>query len=60
MGVGEPAADGDSVLRVEDVGCRRVVDDDCLSKVAAYLGKVLVRLLVPLRLCLHDQITCEP
>ena len=51
MGVGEPAADGDGVLRVED---------DRLSKVTAYLGKVLVRTLVLLRLFLHEKITCEP
>lgn len=40
MGVGEPAADGHGVLRVEDVGCGRVVDYDCLAQVAADLGEV--------------------
>lgn len=41
MGVGEPAADGDGVLGVEDVGCGGVVDDDCFSEIAADLGEVL-------------------
>ena len=41
MRVGEPAADGDGVLRVEDVGGGGVVDDDCLAEVAADLGEVL-------------------
>ena len=54
MGVGEPAADGDGVLRVENVGCGGVVNDDRLSKVTAYLGKILVRTLALLRLCLHE------
>ena len=37
MGIGEPAADGDCVLGVEDVGGWRVVDDDGFSEVAADL-----------------------
>lgn len=41
MGVGEPAADGDGVLRVEDVRRGRVVDDDGFAEVAADLGEVL-------------------
>ena len=41
MSVGEPAADGDGVLRVEDIGCRGVVDDDCFAEVTANLGEVL-------------------
>ena len=36
--VGEPAADRDGVLGVEDVGGWGVVDDDRLAEVAAYLG----------------------
>ena len=40
VGGGEPAADGHGVLRVEDVGCGRVVDYDCLAQVAADLGEV--------------------
>lgn len=42
MRVGEPTADGDRVLGVEDIGCRRVVDDDCFSEIAADLREVLV------------------
>ena len=41
MGVREPAADGDCVLWVEDVGCGGVVDDDGLAEISANLGKVL-------------------
>lgn len=41
MSVGKPAADGDSMLRVEDVGCGGVVNDDCFTEVAADLGEVL-------------------
>lgn len=41
MRVGEPAADGDGVLGVEDVGCGRVVDDDCFSEIATDLREVL-------------------
>lgn len=39
--VREPAADGDGVLRMEDVRGRRVVDDDGVLEVAANLRKVL-------------------
>ena len=39
--VGEPTADGDGVLRVENVRGRGVVDDDCVLEVAADLGEVL-------------------
>lgn len=39
--VGEPAADGDGVLRVEDVGGGRVVDDDGLAEIAADLRQIL-------------------
>lgn len=41
MGVGEPAADGDGVLGVEDVRGGRVVDDDGFTEVAADLGEIL-------------------
>ena len=41
MGIGEPTADGHGVLRVEDVGCGRVVDDDGVFEIAADLGQVL-------------------
>jgi hypothetical protein len=37
VGVGEPGADGYCVVRVEDVGCRGVVDDDGVLEVAANL-----------------------
>jgi len=37
----EPAADRDGVVRVEDVACRRVVDDDALGYRAAELRQVL-------------------
>ena len=40
VGVGEPAADGHGVLRVEDVRGGRVVDYDGLAQVAADLGEV--------------------
>lgn len=42
MRVGEPAADRDCVLRVEDVRCRRVVDDDGFLEVSSDLGKILL------------------
>jgi hypothetical protein len=38
VGVREPAADRDGVLRVEDVGGGRIVDDNGLAEVAADLG----------------------
>ena len=41
MGVGEPAADGDGVLGVEDVGCGGVVDDYCFAEVTPDLGEIL-------------------
>lgn len=41
MCVREPAADGYRVLRVEDVGSRRVVNDDGFPKVTANLRKIL-------------------
>ena len=41
VGVREPTADGNRVLRVEDVRRRRVVDDDGVLQVAAHLGEVL-------------------
>lgn len=43
MCIREPAADGNGVLRVEDVGRRRVVDDDRFLEVTSDLGKVLAR-----------------
>lgn len=39
--VREPAADGNGVLRMEDVGSGRIVDDDGVLQVATYLGKIL-------------------
>lgn len=42
MRVREPAADGNCVLRMENVRRRGVVDDDGLSKVAANLREVLL------------------
>lgn len=39
--VREPAADGYCVLRVEDVGGRGVVNDDCFLKVSSNLREIL-------------------
>lgn len=39
--VREPAADGDGVLRVEDVRGRRVVDDDGILQIPSDLGEIL-------------------
>ena len=41
MGVGKPAADRNSMLRVEDVGGRGVVDDDGILEISPYLGEIL-------------------
>ena len=41
MRVGEPAADRHSVLRVEDVRGRGVVDNDRLAQVTADLRQIL-------------------
>ena len=41
VGVGEPAADGDGVLRVEDVRGGGVVDDDRFAEVPADLREIL-------------------
>ena len=41
MGVRKPGTYGDSVLRMKDIGGRRVVDDDGLAQVAAYLREIL-------------------
>ena len=41
VSVRKPAANGYRVLGVENVGCRRVVNDDCLSNVTPNLGKIL-------------------
>lgn len=41
MSIRKPAADGDSVLRVEDVRRRRVVDDDGVLEIATNLGEIL-------------------
>jgi len=40
MSVGEPTADRDGVLGVEDVGCWGIVDDDGLSEISSDLGKI--------------------
>lgn len=65
MGVGEPAADGDGVLGVEDVGGGGVVDDYGVLEVAADLGQVLdvVALVVVATLAeesvVHDLVNIE-
>ena len=41
MRIREPAADGNGVLRMKDIGRRRVVDDDRLLQVAADLREIL-------------------
>ena len=41
MGIAEPTANWYRVLWVEDVAGRRVVDDDCLSKISSYLAEIL-------------------
>lgn len=40
--VREPAADGDRVLRVEDVGSWRIVDDDGFPEITANLREILI------------------
>lgn len=40
--VREPAADGNRMLRVEDVGSRRIVDDDGFPEITANLREVLI------------------
>ena len=41
MSVGEPTADRNSMLGVEDIGCWGVVDDDCILKITAQLRQIL-------------------
>lgn len=41
MCVGKPTTYGYGVLRVEDVGCRGVVDDDRVLEVSSNLGQIL-------------------
>lgn len=41
MRIGKPAAYRDGMLWVENVGCRRVVDDDGVLQVSTDLGEVL-------------------
>lgn len=41
VGIREPTADGDGMLRVEDVRCGRVVDDDGVFEVPPDLRKIL-------------------
>jgi hypothetical protein len=41
MSVREPAADWYRMLRVEYIGCRGIINDNCISKVAANLRKIL-------------------
>lgn len=52
VSIGEPGGDGNGVLRVEDVRCGRVVNDDCLAEGAADLAQVfdIVSLVVIARL----------
>jgi hypothetical protein len=38
--VGKPTADGHSMLGVEDVGSRRVIDDDCVLKISSDLREI--------------------
>jgi hypothetical protein len=40
VSVREPTADRHGVLRVENVGCRGIVDDDCFSQISSNLGKI--------------------
>lgn len=40
MRIAEPTANWDSVLRMEDVARRRVVDDDRLFEISAYLAQI--------------------
>lgn len=40
MCVGKPATYGNGVLRVEDVGCGRVVDDDRVLQISSNLGQI--------------------
>jgi hypothetical protein len=40
MRIREPTTDRYGVLRVEDVGCWRIVDDDGFSEISSNLGKV--------------------
>lgn len=42
MGIREPAADRNGMLRMEDIRCGRVVDDDGFSEVTTDLGEVLL------------------
>ena len=41
VSIREPTSDGNGVLGMEDVGCRGVVNDDCLLQVAANLREIL-------------------
>jgi hypothetical protein len=52
MSVREPAADWYRMLGVEYIGCRGIINDDCISKVAADLGKIL-----KLRVSVFDHIS---
>jgi len=40
VSIREPAADWYGMLRVKDVGCRRVVDDDGFSQVTTNLREI--------------------
>jgi hypothetical protein len=40
MRIREPTTDRYGVLRVEDVRCWRIVDDDSFSEISSNLGKV--------------------
>jgi hypothetical protein len=40
VSVGEPTADRYGVLRVENVRCRGIVDDDRFSQISSDLGKI--------------------
>ena len=49
MCIGEPAANGYGMLGVENVRGRRVVDDNCFTKVSSNLREVLENMSVFLR-----------
>jgi len=38
--VRKPTANGDSVLWVEDVRCRRIINDDCFTQITSDLRKI--------------------
>ncbi|KAI7596143.1 hypothetical protein KC316_g11 [Hortaea werneckii] len=65
VGIAKPAADRDSMLRVENVRSRRVVDDDGLLQITADHAKILdvVALMVvaafPEKSMVHDIVNVQ-